>query len=129
MSKALVVDDSRAIRSILGKILARNGFEVCQAGNGVEALRALEGEAADISLLCADYNMPEMNGVELIAHMRAMPRFADVPVIMITTETHMASMQAAFNAGANEYVMKPFTADMILDKLRMLGVVADQASE
>jgi two-component system chemotaxis response regulator CheY len=124
MSKVLIVDDSRAIRSILGKILARNGFEVCQAGNGVEALQALTSNASDISLLCADYNMPEMNGIELLQNMRAMPQFASVPVLMITTETHMASMQAAFAAGANEYVMKPFTADMIEDKLRMLGVLA-----
>ena len=127
MSKALVVDDSRAIRGILSKILVSSGFSVCEAGNGVEALRALEGEAADAALVCADYNMPEMNGVELIRRMRAMPRFAQVPAIMITTETHMASMEAAFNAGANEYIMKPFTADMILDKLRMLGVVTDGA--
>ena len=123
MIKALVVDDSRAIRGILGKILVSNGFEVCQAGNGVEALQALEGEAADASLVCADYNMPEMNGIELIRRMRAIPRFAKVPTIMITTETHMSAMRAAFDAGADEYVMKPFTADMILDKLRMLGVV------
>ncbi len=124
MSKALVVDDSRAIRGILSKILVSNGFEVCQAGNGVEALRALDGEASDAALVCADYNMPEMSGVELIRQMRAIPRLAQVPTIMITTETHLSSMQAAFEAGANEYVMKPFTADMILDKLRMLGVLA-----
>jgi two-component system chemotaxis response regulator CheY len=129
MSKALVVDDSRAIRSILSRILTKNGFEVCQAENGVEALKALEGEASDISLLCADYNMPEMNGIELLKHMRAMPRFVSVPAIMITTETHMASMQAAFEAGANEYVMKPFTSDMILDKLRMLGVLGETGDE
>jgi two-component system chemotaxis response regulator CheY len=129
MSKVLVVDDSRAIRGILTRILTRNGFEVCQAENGVEALKALEGEAADISLLCADYNMPEMNGVELIRNMRAMPKFVSLPAIMITTETHMASMQAAFDAGANEYVMKPFTSDMILDKLRMLGVLTEPAGE
>jgi two-component system chemotaxis response regulator CheY len=125
MNKALIVDDSRAIRSILGKILAKNGFEVFQAGNGVEALEALASEASDISLLCADYNMPEMNGIELLQTMRAIPSFASIPVLMITTETHMASMQAAFAAGANEYVMKPFTADMIVDKLRMLGVIPD----
>jgi len=125
MSKALIVDDSRAIRSILGKILIKNGFEVFQAGNGVEALEALATEASDISLLCADYNMPEMNGIELLQNMRAIPSFASIPVLMITTETHMASMQAAFAAGANEYVMKPFTADMIVDKLRMLGVIPD----
>lgn len=124
MNKALVVDDSRAIRSILTRILVGSGFEVVQARNGVEALEALKGEAADICLLCADYNMPEMNGVDLIRSMRAMLGFERVPAVMITTETHLQSIQAAFDAGANEYVMKPFTSEMVLEKLRILGVVA-----
>jgi two-component system chemotaxis response regulator CheY len=125
MNAALVVDDSRAIRGILSKVLISNGFQVYQAGNGIEALKALQGESAGISLMCADYKMPEMNGIELITRMRTLPRFGLVPVIMIATETHMQSMQAAFAASANEYVIKPFTADMAKDKLRVLGIVKD----
>jgi len=123
MNKALVVDDSRAVRGILGKILARHGFSVCEAANGIEALRALEGSASDITLLCIDYNMPEMNGIELLTKMRQIPRFHQLPVMMITTETHLESMNKAFTAGANEYVMKPFTADMVVDKLRILRIL------
>jgi two-component system chemotaxis response regulator CheY len=124
LSKALVVDDSRAIRGILSKILVRNGFVVCQAVDGREALVALQGEASDISLMCVDYNMPNMNGVDLVRAMRINDHFALVPVIMITTETHLCSMQQAFEAGVNEYVMKPFTAEMVVDKLRLIGALA-----
>jgi two-component system chemotaxis response regulator CheY len=125
MQKALVVDDSRAIRGILKRMLGEYGFEVLQASDGVEGLRALEGEAADISLLCVDYNMPNMNGIELLRNMRANSRFKNLPAIMITTETHLSSMVAAFEAGANEYIMKPFTVEMLAEKLRIVGVVAE----
>lgn len=123
MKKALVVDDSRAIRGILKKMLAEYGFEVLQAGDGVEGLHALKGEAADISLLCVDYNMPNMNGIELLRNMRSISRFNEIPAIMITTETHLSSMVAAFQAGASEYIMKPFTAEMLAEKLRIVGAV------
>lgn len=124
ISKALVVADSRAIRGILSKILARNGFTVCQAADGREALAALEGEARNISLLCVDYNMPHMNGIDLVRAMRAKQNFLRTPVIMITTETNLCSMELAFESGVNEYVMKPFTAEMVVDKLRLIGALA-----
>lgn len=124
MQKALVVDDSRAIRGILKRMLGEYGFSVLQAGDGVEGLQALQGEAADIALLCVDYNMPNMNGIDLLRNMRAKPHLKDIPAIMITTETHLSSMVAAFEAGANEYIMKPFTAEMLAEKLRIVGVVS-----
>jgi len=123
MKKALVVDDSKAIRGMLARILTRNGFDVLQAGDGYEALAALDGDAADIDLLCVDYNMPEMNGIELLTEMREQPRFDDLAVMMVTTETHIESITSALALGANEYVMKPFTESMITDKLRILGFV------
>jgi two-component system chemotaxis response regulator CheY len=125
MQKALVVDDSRAMRGILSKILVRNGFEVEQAEDGSKALRWMLNEPGSPTLVCTDYNMPEMNGLELIRKMRGILRLKKVPVIMITTETHLHSMESAFQAGADEYVMKPFTADMIQDKLRVLGMLAE----
>ena len=124
--KALVVDDSRAIRGIISKILTRNGFTVCQAADGLQALASLGGEASDLSLMCVDFNMPNMNGIELVRAMRALKHFKQVCVVMITTETQLSSMQEAFDAGVNEYVMKPFTPDMIVEKLRMLGVLATE---
>lgn len=125
--KALVVDDSRAIRGILSKVLTRAGFTVMQAADGLQALTALEGDAKDISLMCVDFNMPNMNGIELVRSMRAMPSFAQTAAIMITTENHLSFMQEAFAAGVNEYVVKPFTAEMIIDKLRLVGVLTPEA--
>lgn len=122
-TKALVVDDSRAMRSILSKILAKLGFEVLQAGDGIEALAVLEQEPGAVELVLSDWNMPEMNGLEFVKAMRAQPRYAAVPVVMVTTETHIEQMVVALEAGANEYIMKPFTAEMVENKLRMLEVV------
>lgn len=122
-TKALVVDDSRAMRSILSKILAKLGFEVLQAGDGKEALATLAHESSAVELVLSDWNMPEMNGLEFVKAMRAEPRYACVPVVMVTTETHIEQMVVALEAGADEYIMKPFTAEMVEDKLRMLQVV------
>jgi len=75
----------------------------------------------DFALL--DWNMPEMNGFELLVALRADPRYLDLPVVMVTTETEMAQIARALECGANEYVMKPFTPDILRDKLDMLGLV------
>jgi two-component system, chemotaxis family, chemotaxis protein CheY len=120
---ALVVDDSRAMRSILAKILTRLGFEVLQAADGREALTALD-TASPVQLVLSDWNMPEMNGLEFVKALRANPKFADVVVVMVTTETHIEQMMTALSAGANEYIMKPFTSETVEEKLRMLQVVA-----
>jgi two-component system chemotaxis response regulator CheY len=122
-AKALVVDDSRAMRGILAKILGRLGFEVLQAGDGREAMTVLDEQFPTIELVLSDWNMPEMNGLEFVKAVRADARFAGVPVIMVTTETHIDQMLTALTAGANEYLMKPFTAEMVEDKLRLLHVV------
>lgn len=124
MSKAMVIDDSRAIRLILAKTLTELGYEVCQAANGIEGLAAVERENGSISLILVDWNMPEMNGIEFVKQLRADPRFSSVPLMMVTTETEMSQMIAALEAGANEYVMKPFTKEIIADKLRLIGVIS-----
>jgi two-component system chemotaxis response regulator CheY len=122
MSKAMVVDDSKAIRMILSRTLAEVGYEVCQAANGREALSLL-GETGNVSLILVDFNMPQMNGLELIKQIRSDSRYASVLLMMVTTETEIDQMVAALEAGANEYVMKPFTREIIEDKLRLLGVL------
>jgi two-component system, chemotaxis family, chemotaxis protein CheY len=121
--RALVVDDSRAMRGILSKILIRMGFNVLQAADGREAIAALNAAAPAVDLVLSDWNMPEMNGLEFVKALRADPKFAAVTVVMVTTETHIEQMMTALEAGANEYIMKPFTAEMVEDKLRMLQVV------
>jgi two-component system chemotaxis response regulator CheY len=123
MSKAMVIDDSRSIRMILGKMLTEMGYEVSQAANGKEALAAVEQETEPLSLVLVDWNMPEMNGLEFIKNFRANARFASVPLLMVTTETEIEQVQNALAAGANEYVMKPFTKEVISDKLRMIGAI------
>lgn len=122
MPTAIVVDDSRAIRMILGRTLRELGFQVREAGNGVDALAALsDGPPAD--LVMADWNMPVMDGLELLRQIRASPVFAKVPVVMVTTEAEIDQMTTAIQAGATEYIMKPFTKEILADKLRVAGLV------
>ena len=121
MTKALVVDDSRAVRMILAKTLRGIGFEVKEAANGREALEVIEVEKNAVGLVLADWNMPEMNGLELLKHLRRNPDLPSLVVVMVTTETELDQMAAALEAGANEYVMKPFTPEIIREKLQLLG--------
>jgi len=119
--RVLVVDDSRAIRRIIGEIMKQLGFEVSEAGNGIEALQQLD-ELGAPDLVLVDWNMPEMNGLDFIKAVRANPSFSNLPLMMVTTETEMERMALAFMAGVNEYVMKPFDKATILDKLQLLGI-------
>jgi len=123
MGKALVVDDSKTIRMILGRTLRELGYEVCEASNGIEALKVMEAEKAAINLVLADWNMPEMNGLELLKQLRQDPDLASLKVIMVTTETELDHMVSALEAGANEYVMKPFTKDILKEKLELVGIL------
>ncbi len=122
MSRALVVDDSRAMRMILARTLAETGFEVEQAGNGQEALDRMAREGGAPDLVVVDWNMPEMSGLEFLRAVRARPEFRAVRLFMVTTESEIAQMSRALEAGADEYLMKPFTADAVRDKLRLLGM-------
>ena len=122
MAKALVVDDSRAVRMILARTLKELGFEVREAANGREALEVIETEKTAVSLVLADWNMPEINGLELLKQLRQKPELSSLVVVMVTTETELDQMAAALEAGANEYVMKPFTKDILVEKLQLVGI-------
>ncbi len=119
--RVLVVDDSRAIRRIVSDIMKQLNFEVIEAGNGLEALDRLQQYGAP-DIVLVDWNMPEMNGLDFIRAVRANPIYADLPLMMVTTETEMERMALAFMAGVNEYVMKPFDKQTIHDKLQLLGI-------
>jgi len=123
MSTAMVIDDSRAMRMILSRSLKKLGYDVCMAGDGKEALDILHEQAPELAFLLVDWNMPEMTGIEFVQHLRTIPTYSSVPLMMVTTETEPEQMLRAFEAGANEYVMKPFTEDIIESKLRLMGVL------
>lgn len=117
---ALVVDDSRAIRRILGSMLGELGWRTHEAENGRHGLDVL-GAASRMDVALVDWNMPEMNGLEFIKAVRADDRWGSLPILMVTSETEFQNMAAAMEAGANEYAMKPFDRDVIRDKLSILG--------
>jgi two-component system chemotaxis response regulator CheY len=111
------------MRAILRNLLGELGYQVTEAGNGKEALALLK-DRVDFKLALVDWNMPEMNGLEFVQNLRKDARYSAMRLIMCTTETEMSQVERALAAGANEYVMKPFTRDVIRDKLAMLGVAA-----
>jgi two-component system chemotaxis response regulator CheY len=120
--KALIVEDSITIRMILRVILRKLGFDVVEAGNGREGLERLR-EMTQTNVVLVDWNMPEMNGIEFIRAIRADPGYDVLPLIMVTTNTELENVTEALSAGANEYIMKPFTSDMIREKLELMGIV------
>lgn len=120
--KVLVVDDSGPIRKIMGKMLRRMGFEVLEACHGKEALVQLE-KHPDIELLTVDWNMPEMNGIELLEAMKTKRGSEPKPtIVMVSTENEKSKIVRAMSKGANEYIMKPFTEEILTEKLRFLGM-------
>ena len=123
MHRALVVDDSRAMRMILSRTLTASGFEVQQASNGKEALDCMDRDGAPFHLVMVDWNMPELSGLDFVRAIRGRPELNAVRLLMVTTETEMEQMSRALEAGADEYLMKPFTPDSVQDKLRILGML------
>ncbi len=119
--RALVIDDSTAVRMILRRILTEIGFEVYEATHGREALECLK-QIGKTELALVDWNMPEMNGYDFIRAVRAERAYDTMRLMMVTTETEISQVAKALEAGANEYVMKPFTKDMIIEKLNILGI-------
>ena len=120
---ALIIDDSRAMRAILKRILTKLDFKISEAADGQQGLDQLAANK-DVSICLVDWNMPVMNGYEFVKAVRSDQTNKDIWLMMVTTETEMSKVVKAMAAGANEYVMKPFTDDVIVDKLRVLGLVA-----
>jgi len=119
--RALVIDDSRTVRTIIKKVLDEVGLEVVEAANGREGLDQLR-LAGDVDLILVDWNMPEMDGLEFIKAVRADRAYDPVRIVMVTTETEQEQVVRALAAGANEYVMKPFTKEILVAKLSLLDV-------
>ena len=118
--RALVIDDSAVTRGIIKQILNPMGFEVFEAGDGLEGLdRVRELEGLDLILL--DWNMPRMDGSQFLRMLRTQTALASLPVMMVSSNNEAENIAASLNAGANEYIMKPFTEDVMRAKLELLG--------
>jgi len=118
----LIVDDSAAIRKILQRVLRQADLplgQIYEAGDGVQALEAMRANSVDLVL--SDINMPNMDGLQLLAQIKANPQWQAVQVVMITTEGNQARVMEAVGLGAAGYVRKPFTADQIKEKLLSLS--------
>ena len=122
--RALVIDDSRTVRIIIGTILREVGMEVLEAANGLEALEQIKRNP-DVELMLVDWNMPEMNGLDFLRAVRSQRAYDAVRILMVTSETQSAQVTQALNAGANEYLMKPFNKDVLVAKLNLLDVLQE----
>ncbi len=119
--RALVVDDSKAMRMILSRMLRALGFEVLVAENGREGLEVLE-RAGEVAVALVDWNMPEMDGVEFVRRVNAERGASRPRLMMVTSEADIAKVTTALEAGADEYAMKPFDVEIIKEKLELLGL-------
>lgn len=118
--RALVVDDSIAMRLILRMILKQCGFDVMAAIDGKTGLESLRRFGA-LELALFDWNMPEMSGFELLKQVRANHEFDSMRIMMVTAETELSEVRQALQEGADEYIMKPFSREIVLEKLQLMG--------
>ena len=119
----LVVDDFESMRKVTSNQLVSLGHsQIFTAKDGVQALKVLRAEAIDVVI--SDWNMPVMDGLAFIKHVRARADLRDVSLVMVTTESEQANIVRALAAGAHEYVIKPFVDEAIAEKLALLGLMA-----
>lgn len=118
---ALVIDDSSTTRRIIAGFLGELGFSVLEAPDGRSGLERLMTMAAP-RIVVLDWNMPTMDGLAFLRALRANKRYDQLPVVMVTTEVEKGRIREALAQGANEYVMKPFTREVLQEKLALLGV-------
>ena len=114
----LIVDDSSSLRTVVKMALTRAGYEVIEAGDGMEALTKLDGRK--INLVVSDVNMPRMDGITFVTQMKANARYKFTPVIMLTTENGGDRMQQGKLAGAKAWIVKPFNPPVLLDAVAKL---------
>lgn len=121
MKTCLIVDDSRVIRRVASKIFQYLGFKTDEAENGRKALDAFMTRPTDIVLV--DSDMPVMGGLEFAKHLRRLPGGDKIIVVFCTVENDAPPIQRALDAGADEYIMKPFDGQIVRSKLLMLGLL------
>lgn len=121
MKTCLIVDDSRVVRKVAQRIIEDLGFECEEAEDGQHAFDYCEHTMPDAVLL--DWNMPVMSGIEFLEKLRGLENGAHPKIILCTTENDVAHLQRAVNAGADEYVMKPFNSDILESKFKQIGLL------
>ncbi len=125
---ALIIDDSRAMRRILRRIVEPLGFSVIEAEHGQDGLNQLAQHSHNVDLILVDWNMPVMDGLTFVQTLRANKTIPHISVVMVTTETEPAQMARALMAGVDEFVMKPFTAEILIEKLQLIGVAIENSA-
>lgn len=122
--RALVIDDSRTVRLLIGIYLGELGMDVVEAADGRQGLDRLR-QTPGVDLVLVDWNMPEMDGLAFIRAVRADRQYDPVRIMMVTSEAEQGQVLRALEAGADEYLMKPFTRDVLVAKLSLLDVLGD----
>jgi len=126
--KIMIVDDMRPIRTSMKSILERLGFtNITEASDGLEALACLKQEKRD--LLITDWNMPNMDGISLVRMVRADASLKDMPIVMLTAEAERDHVMEAIKVGISDYIVKPFTADVVQRKIETVLEKMQQAAE
>lgn len=122
---ALIIDDSRAMRRVLRRIVQPLGFSILEAEHGQDGLDQLAHHNNAVDLILVDWNMPVMDGLQFVKALRADKTIPRINVVMVTTETEPAQMARALMAGVDEFVMKPFTPEILMGKLQLIGVAVE----
>jgi len=115
----LIVDDSSSLRTVVRLALGRAGYDVLEAGDGVEGLSELD-KAAKVHLIVSDVNMPNMDGITFVSRVKQHPRHKFTPVVMLTTEGQDEKKQQGKAAGAKAWIVKPFNPPQLLDAVSKL---------
>jgi two-component system, chemotaxis family, chemotaxis protein CheY len=126
--QAILIDDSRAMRLILRRIVGQIGIDAVEAEDGQAAIDLLDTMEKPPELALIDWNMPNMNGLEFVTTVRKLPKYREMTLVMVTTESEQSQIVRALAAGAHEYVIKPFTAGAMIEKLALLGLVPQGAT-
>ena len=117
----MIVDDSSSVRSVVGIALKKEGYDVIEASDGVDALSKLSGQR--VHLIVSDVNMPNMDGITLVKEVKKLPQYKFVPICMLTTEAGQGKMEEGKQAGAKAWIVKPFQPPKLLDAVsKLLGM-------
>ncbi len=120
-TKVLIVDDMMTMRKLVGKVCKEIGFtDMVEAGDGIQAWEKIQNSAPPIGLIISDWNMPNCSGLDLVKRIRADSRFGKTPFLMVTAEAEQHQVIEALKAGVDNYVVKPFNAPTLIEKLEAI---------